>query len=374
MGQYEHFSIQTDTRNLFKSCLSGYIGEVMRRGLLVLVLLLASTLVIPTSSAQTPGVELDCGGGQNNWVVDVSPSGSRTTTVVCTATNTNSVLPEEVDIAVSAGVLSFSAPGKITIPPSDSVEFDVSFQANLGQEPATHEFNVSATVTSIGSIPASQFGLTDEFDGTVTVLAYGELTVDLNSMTRNIDSGDVFEVPIEVSNNGNSAVSVDINLKNGQILTDAGFDIEPQHPPGFTSGFSVQPDETEIITFNLTADFFEVDQEFEVEFCGKIIAVEGSDIRPVEEKCDSFKIKVAAEPKDALGTVGGAIGMDEQTMMMVIVGGGGGLGLLLVMMVVLKVNKSRKRRAEMIAEMEDDEDFLELDDFEEEDDLDFDGL
>ena len=372
MGQYDHFSIQTDTRNLFKSCLSGYIGEVMRRGLLVLVLLLASTLVIPTSSAQTPGVELDCSPGILE--IDVSPIGSRTTTLVCTATNTNSVLPEEVDIAVSAGVLSFSAPGKITIPPSDSVEFDVSFQANLGQEPATHEFNVSATVTSIGSIPASQFGLTDEFDGTVTVLAYGELTVDLNSMTKNIDSGDTFEVPIEVSNNGNSAVIVDINLKNGQILTDAGFDIEPQHPPGFTSGFSVQPDETEIITFNLTADFFEVDQEFEVEFCGKIIAVEGTDVRPVEEKCDSFKLKVAAEPKDALGTVGGAIGMDEQTMMMVIVGGGGGLGLLLVMMVVLKVNKSRKRHTQMIAEMEDDEDFLELDDFEEEDDLDFDGL
>ena len=26
MGQYDHFSIQTDTRNLFKSCLSGDIG------------------------------------------------------------------------------------------------------------------------------------------------------------------------------------------------------------------------------------------------------------------------------------------------------------------------------------------------------------
>lgn len=344
----------------------------MRRVLIVLVFLFVSTLAIPPSSAQAPGVELDCGPEYPS--IDVSPSGSRMTTLVCTATNTNSVLPEEVDIAVSAGVLSFSAPGKITIPPSDSVEFDVSFQANLGQEPATHEFNVSATVTSIGSIPASQFGLTDEFDGTVTILAYGELTVDLNSMTRNIDSGDAFEVPIEVSNNGNSAVSVDISLKNGQILADAGFDIESQHPPGFTSGFSVQPDETEIITFNLTADFFEVDQEFEVEFCGKIIAVEGTDVRPVEEKCDSFKVKVAAEPKDALGTVGGAIGVDGQTMMMVIVGGGGGLGLLLVMMVVLKVNKTKKRRAQEFAEMEDDDDFLDLDDFEEEDDLDFGDL
>jgi len=374
MGQYSHFSIQTDTRNLFKSCLSGYIGGVMRRVLLVLVFLLVSTLAIPSSSAQVPGVELECESG--NLEIDVSPSGSRMTTVSCTATNTGA-LPEEVDLAVSAGSLSYAAPGKITIPPSDSVEFDVSFQANQGQSPAEHEFNVSATVTSIGSFPASQFGLTDEFDGTVTILAYGELIVDLNSMTRNIDSGDAFEVPIEVSNNGNSAVSVDINLKNGQILADAGFDIESQHPPGFTSGFSVQPDETEIITFNLTADFFEVDQEFEVEFCGKIIAVEGNDVRPVEEKCDSFNVKVAAEPKDALGSVGSAIGIDNQTMMMMIIGGGGGMGLLLVMMIVLKVNKRKKARIAAMVDYEDDDfdddfgdDFDEIDD----DDLDFGDL
>jgi len=127
----------------------------------------------------------------------------------------------------------------------------------------------------------------------------------------------------------------------------------------------------------LTADFFEVDQEFEVEFCGKIIAVEGNDVRPVEEKCDSFNVKVAAEPKDALGSVGSAIGIDNQTMMMMIIGGGGGMGLLLVMMIVLKVNKRKKARIAAMADYEDDDfgddfgdDFDEIDD----DDLDFGDL
>ena len=104
--------------------------------------------------------------------------------------------------------------------------------------------------------------------------------------------------------------------------------------------------------------------EFKIEFCGYAKSDE------TNEKCDSFKLNVEAVSKDALGAVGSAIGIDDQTTMMMIIGGGGGLGLLLVMMVVLKIGKAKKKRTGSLQtsdvfddDLDDfDDDFVELDD------------
>ncbi|MDP7000336.1 MAG: hypothetical protein QGH90_00390, partial [Candidatus Poseidoniaceae archaeon] len=249
--------------------------------------------------------------------------------------------------------------------------------------PAEHEFNVSATVTSIGSFPASQFGLTDEFGGTITVLPYAELIVDLNSMTRSIDSGDSFEVLVEASNNGNGYLSAHFGFsqETADELISAGFTFVSTDNSSISWSVSTglySDIEGKSFNYVLLAPSFEEDREFEVEYCGTIESVgvdamSAEDVTNSEPICDSFKLKVAAEPKDALGSVGSAIGIDDQTMMMMIIGGGGGMGLLLVMMIVLKVNKRKKARIAAMVDYEDDDfddDFDEIDD----DDLDFGDL
>ena len=390
MALNSHFLLSTYTRNLFKSCLSGDIGGEMRRALIVLGVLLFSIIPAPPVSAQQfgPGVELDCSTDMVD--LDVSPSSTKTTDLQCTLTSSWPTV-QEVDISIElfddnedieiTPSPSVAAPSKVTVDGGGETEFTVTFS---GSKDVLHwfwQFNITATVTSINSVPASGLGLTSEFDGTLYIEAYAEFSLDLNSMTRNMDAGSTEEVVVEMSIVTNVANGdyASLWVENWLPLDAAGFKWEIVSLEGEACGlsncefdgdipFNIPRDTTITLVLNLTAPSAEVEQEFEIEICGY------TQIDPLSHKCDSFKVKVAAEPKDALGTVGGAIGVDGQTMMMVIVGGGGGLGLLLVMMVVLKVNKTKKRRAQEFAEMEDDDDFLDLDDFEEEDDLDFGDL
>jgi hypothetical protein len=218
-------------------------------------------------------------------------------------------------------------------------------------------FNITAEVTAVNGITWSWASAGDEFSGNVHILPFQFLALDMNSMTRNLEAGAAETVLVELTNQGNKAGEFQVFLSDKFDYENAGFVLAQD-----TVTATIAPDETVTISFNFTAPSPEEATEFQIEFCGYA----KSDA--TNEKCDSFKLNVEAAPKDALGTVGSVIGMDDETTMMMIIGGGGGLGLLLVMMVVLKVGKAKKRRIASLPAEDDFDD--ELDDF----DDDFDEL
>ena len=326
----------------------------MRRALLAVVVVLFSSFAIPVASAQVlPEVILSC--DQTDINIDVSPSGGRTATLDCIAENPSS-LTEDVDISVEVDVGN-SYPSSLTIPPNGETEFQVTFIADANAQPMSMVFNITAEVTAVNGITWSWASADDEFSGNVHILPFHYIALDMNSMTRNLEAGKSDTVLVELTNQGNEAGEFHVFLNEEMSLEDAGFVWEQ-----YSAMVTIDPDDTVTLSFNFTAPSPEEDTEFQIEFCGYA----KSDA--TNEKCDSFKLNVEAAPKDALGTVGSVIGMDDETTMMMIIGGGGGLGLLLVMMVVLKVGKAKKRR---IASLPVDDDFDdELDEF----DDDFDEL
>jgi uncharacterized membrane protein len=326
----------------------------MRRALLAVVVVLLSSISVPNASAQVlPEVILSC--EQTDINIDVSPSGSRTATLDCTAENPTSFV-EDVDLSVEVDIGN-SYPSSITIPANSETEFTVTFAADANAQPANMELNITAEVTAVNGITWSWASADDEFSGNVHILPFQYLALDMNSMTRNLEADATDTVLVELTNQGNEAGEFNVFLNEEMILENAGFVWEQ-----YSATVTIDPDETVTLSFNFTAPTPEEVTEFQIEFCGYA----KSDA--TNEKCDSFKLNVEAAPKDALGTVGSVIGMDDETTMMMIIGGGGGLGLLLVMMVVLKVGKAKKRRIASLPAEDDFDD--ELDDF----DDDFDEL
>ena len=328
----------------------------MRGALLAVVVVLFSSFVIPTASAQViPEVRLSC--EQTDINIDVSPSGSRTAILDCIAENPSS-LTEDIDISVEVDIGN-SYPESLTIPPNGETEFQVTFIADANAQPASMVFNITAEVTEVNGITWSWASADDEFSGNVHILPFHYIALDMNSMTRNLEAGTADTVLVELTNQGNEAGEFHVFLSEEMSLENAGFVWEQ-----YSTTATINPGETVTLTFNFSAPSPEEATEFQIEFCGYA----KSDA--TNEKCDSFKLNVEAVPKDALGTVGSAIGIDDQTTMMMIIGGGGGLGLLLVMMVVLKVGKAKKKRTASLQTSDDfdddlddfDDDFVELDD------------
>ena len=328
----------------------------MRGTLLAVVVVLFSSFVIPNASAQVfPEVSLSC--EQTDINIDVSPGGGRTATLDCIAENPSS-FTEDVDLTVEVDIGN-SYPGSISIPANGETEFQVTFTSDANAQPASMVFNITAEVTTWNGAPMSWASVDDEFSGNVHILPFQYLALDMNSMTRNLEAGVSDTVLVELSNQGNEAGEFHVFLKDSGGLEIAGFVLEQ-----YMATATIDPDETVTFSFNFSAPSPEEATEFQLEFCGYA----KSDA--TNEKCDSFKLNVEAVPKDALGTVGSAIGIDDQTTMMMIIGGGGGLGLLLVMMVVLKVGKAKKKRTASLQTSDDfdddlddfDDDFVELDD------------
>jgi len=328
----------------------------MRRALFAVVVVLLSSFSVPAVSAQVlPEVILNCESTDIN--IDVSPSGGRTATLDCIAENPTSYV-EDVDLSVEVDLVN-SYPASISIPPNSETEFQVTFAADANAQPESMVFNITAEVTEVNGITWSWASTGDEFSGNVHILPFQYLALDMNSMTRNLEAGATDTVLVELTNQGNEAGEFHVFLSDEMSLENAGFVLVQ-----YSASATIDSDETVTLSFNFSAPSLEEATEFKIEFCGYA----KSDA--TNEKCDSFKLNVEAVSKDALGAVGSAIGIDDQTTMMMVIGGGGGLGLLLVMMVVLKVGKAKKKRTGSLQtsdvfddDLDDfDDDFVELDD------------
>ena len=116
--------------------------------------------LIPLTTAQTPlpGISLTCEDLED---LDVSPTGTQPTTMICTIENTSSVVAEKVEITNEweggANAEMQGASGEYTIDPGSTEEFVVSFTGTKKQAASnSYDYEIMATVTEWGPIPLNE--------------------------------------------------------------------------------------------------------------------------------------------------------------------------------------------------------------------------
>lgn len=329
--------------------------------LAVVFLVLSTSLFFSSVSAQNPipSITVDC--EPKDVTIDVSPGASRAGTMECTAENP-SLFTEEISIdsEVSDNAISMTSPSSLTVPPSGSVDFTVTFIANSGLPPTVFSWNLTALVTTVNGVPISDLiAPSDSDEGDVIIAEYARMTITTSTMTRYVGASETANSTVEISNDGNAAAKmgciysaqpVESESVTYELLFDSNSHYEEVEAGGQYS-----------LMFNFTSPSPSETLTFEINIECKIYDDD-------EVQSEKFNVEVEAVESGGLSSLGNSIGIDDSTMIMVASVSAGVLVLLVIMLVGIKL-KAKKLRANDI-----DED-LDYDVFEEDDDeFDFDDL
>lgn len=186
--------------------------------------------LIPLTTAQTPlpGISLTC---ENLEELDVSPSGTQPTTMVCTIENTSSVVAEKVEITNEweggANAEMQGASGEYTVDAGATEEFIVSFTGTKKQASSnSYVYTIMATVTEWGPIPLNEPipQTNDSVDGSLEIATYGGVELLISDVsTRNVDAGTEFVINLQFTNKGNDQDNIRVEIKNIAELKTEGF-------------------------------------------------------------------------------------------------------------------------------------------------------
>ena len=186
--------------------------------------------LIPLTTAQTPlpGISLTC---ENLEELDVSPSGTQPTTMICTIENTSSVVAEKVEITNEweggANAEMQGASGEYTIDAESTEDFIVSFTGTKKQDSSnSYEYTIMATVTEWGPIPLNEPipQTNDSVAGSLEIATYGGVELLISDVsTRNVEAGTEFVINLQFTNKGNDQDNIRVDIKNIAELKTAGF-------------------------------------------------------------------------------------------------------------------------------------------------------
>ena len=186
--------------------------------------------LIPVTNAQNPifGVTLTCDAPAE---MDVSPSGYEPVEMICTIENTATVGATKIEITNewSGGATAdmLGATGEYSIEAGESEEFTVTFSGTTKQPSSnSYDFEIFATVTEWNSIPLNEpFPReNDSFTDSLEIATYGAVELRINDVsTRKVEAGSEFTINMQFTNKGNDADKVRVDLANLNDLKQQGF-------------------------------------------------------------------------------------------------------------------------------------------------------
>ena len=189
----------------------------------ILCLFLVTQAPYATSQA-LPEIEMQCNPA--SVLIDVHPGATGSGMTFCTLTN-NSVHLLEVDIFVESGILLAAAPGSVTVQGGNSVDFEVSMKAEIGQPMGIQQVKIEAVVNTVNGI-ASPTEEKSEVSVLAQIRQYSSLEISANQPLLKINSGETKELTYTVTNTGNERdkFRFGISLFTQGILEEIGFVIE----------------------------------------------------------------------------------------------------------------------------------------------------
>ena len=184
---------------------------------ILLAPLLLSFAPVAGQPGLTPDAEMECTPGTHS--IKVGPGDSRTATFSCTVTN-DYFLDEEVTIEVDSSDLSYSAPGKVTVPANGEETFEIVVIGADRMSLDTRLVNITYQVTSAGPSPWS--GSEEELQLKVDVEPFGWPSYEMEGQELSLAYNSAGTVNFTVRNTGNAQDTLLIRIENQSGLEEFG--------------------------------------------------------------------------------------------------------------------------------------------------------
>jgi len=213
--------------------LLGQSGETMKRVCLISLLLICLFAPMHAQAQATPiGVDIDC--DQQTIEINVHPEQNAPVDVTCVVSNTGS-LNQKINVDGSVDGNSFSlilSESSFDLAAGEDATFVATFSASPRSEVTTEDYNITATVESVGQdpiqIPWGQFGSTSEASGQVKSMPFSRMSFQVQDKStviidEKIDDDDGFyQVQLTLFNDGNVEDDIVVEIMNTQELSDLG--------------------------------------------------------------------------------------------------------------------------------------------------------
>ena len=304
--------------------------------------------LIPLTTAQTPlpGISLTC---QDLEELDVSPSGTQPTTMICTIENTSSVVAEKVEITNEweggANAEMQGASGEYTIDAESTEDFIVSFTGTKKQDSSnSYEYTIMATVTEWGPIPLNEPipQTNDSVAGSLEIATYGSVELLISDVsTRSVEAGTEFVINLQFTNKGNDQDNIRVDIKNIAELKTAGFQFVG----------------SEFVAESLAKDATSALREIKIlapnDVSPKLstsIDFEAKSTNDGDAQTSEISIPVTVESNEQSGSLEGITEVSQDDM--VLYGAIAGSVVILILLLGVISRSMKKKNAQQIAEQE----------------------
>jgi len=325
-------------------------GETMKRVLLISLLLICLFAPINAHAQAAPiGVDIDC--DQQTVEINVHPEQNAPVEMTCVVSNTGS-LNQKINVDGNVDGNSFSlilSESSFDLAAGEEASFVATFTASPRSEVVTEDYNITATIESVGQdpiqIPLGQFGSSSEASGQVKSMPYSRMSFQVQDKSTIVveekidDDEGFYEVQLTLFNDGNVDDDIVVEIVNLQELSDLGI----SH-----SFYSVSPIYVgidfyrEVVTSGSTSNagfmLFGIDElpaesfTFEIELRAFSLT---------DETAPSIDVVVDAQVAGS-DSSGGAFGLEtvsNDDLQIIGIAGGGLIGVIVLLVLISKLTK-----------------------------------
>ena len=189
-------------------------------------------------AAQSPNPDITVTCSPGSIPIDVYPGATRIGTTYCDAVNPTAYA-EKVNIQVTSAGLAYAAPGSITVPPQDSITFEVTIRGEDRMTEGSRQVTITARVDQFNGVPCGT--CTSQPVGVMVVVKqFALLRVEADEPFKQLRPKVDYILEFKVYNDGNNRDRFNIEVANRDVLEDGGFqislpqistEIESQAPP-----------------------------------------------------------------------------------------------------------------------------------------------
>ncbi|MGB1475543.1 MAG: choice-of-anchor T family protein [Candidatus Poseidoniaceae archaeon] len=322
----------------------------MKRVILISLLLTCLFTPIHSQAQVSPiGVDIDC--DQQTIEINVHPEQNAPVNVNCVVSNTGS-LNQKINVDGSVDGNGFSlilSESSFELAAGEDASFIATFSASPRSEVATEDYNITATIESVGQepilIPIGQLGSSSEASGQVKSMPYSRMTFQVQDKSTVIidekidDDEGFYQVQLTLFNDGNVDDDIVVEIMNLEELSSLGITHSFYSVTPFYFGVDFY---REVVTPGSTSNagfmLFGIDQLPDESFNFEI------NLRAYSLTDDSapyIDVTVDAQVSGSAST-GGAFGIESVSnddLQLVGIAGGGLIALIVLLVLISKLTK-----------------------------------
>ena len=180
-------------------------------------------MATPVSAQVSPNPDVDIQCTPSSVPIEVYPGATRTGVTYCTATNPTGYA-EVVRITVTSGGLAYAAPGSVTVPAGQSIDFEVTVRGDMRMQETTRTVSVSGVVDTANGV-ANPNPVPKTVSIMVVVKQFSRLQVEATEPFKQLRPKVDYYFEFKVYNQGNALDKFNIEVSNREDLEEAGFQI-----------------------------------------------------------------------------------------------------------------------------------------------------